>query len=154
MRARLRLHLGALLIALFAPLPWVLLIWNDQRRAPVLEVLMFSMPGIVAAQIAAWLRWSALVRRAREGRNGWPAGVGMAVLTHLLFGVVVALTLFFAVGPRTWLGESSPWTLVPQALFFSLMSLGTCGFLTFIATALLAQHVAGRLRQEQAHDPA
>lgn len=147
MRARLRLHAGALLIALCAPLPWVLLMLQpDHLKIADLRLLVFAVPGIVAAQIAAWLCWRALVRRVREGRDGWPAGLGMAVLTHLLFGALVALALFLAGVSDTGTSESSFWMVVFQALFFALMSFGTCGLVTVIATALLAQHVAKRLR--------
>lgn len=153
MRARARLHLGALLIALLAPLGWALLLWRDRLAVGDLRLLAFAVPGIIAAQMAAWMRWRALERRAGAGRHGWPAGLGMAALTHLLFGLLVALGLVVAVGPRAWLADASPWMLVPQALFFSLMSLGACGLVTFLATALLAQHVAHRRGRELAHDP-
>ena len=152
MTARLRLHVGALLVALAVPLGWMVLLYRDRLIDVDMRMAMFALPGIVAAQLAALVRWPALARRARDGRAGWPSGLGMALLTHLLFGAFAALGIFLATGPRTWLAESSAWALFPQALFFSLASLGACGIVTFVATALLAQHVAARHRTERAHD--
>lgn len=149
MRARLRLHVGALLIALIAPLPWVLLLWRDRLEVADLRLLAFAVPGIVAAQIAAGLCWRRLVRRAREGRDGWLVGLGMAVLTHLLFGVFVALAFFLADVSQTGTSESSFWMVVFQSLFFALMSFGACGLVTFIAATVLAQHVVKRLRSHE-----
>ena len=152
MRARTRLHFGALAIALVAPLGWALLLYRDRLMDADVRLVAFALPGVAAAQVAAWLRWPALARRAGSGRAGWPSGLGMAAITHLLFGALIALGLFFATGPRAWLAESSPWALVVQVVFFSVMSLGACGVVTFAATALLAQHVAARHRQELVHD--
>lgn len=152
MRARMRLHVGAFGIALVAPLGWVLLLYRDRWMEVDLRMAAFALPGVAAAQIAALLRWPALARRALDGRAGWPSGLGMASITHVLFGVFVALGLFLVTGPRAWLAESSLWALVPQALFFTLASLGACGIVTFVATALLARHVATRHREELAHD--
>ena len=65
-----------------------------------------------------------------------------------------ALGLVVATGPRAWLAESSPLQLLAQAAFFSLASLGVCGLVTFVATALLAQHVGRRIVLESVDDPA
>ncbi len=110
--------------------------------------LIFGGFGAVAAEIAAWLRWSALERRVRALTGGWQTGIGMAAITHLLFGVLLGVVLTLSIGWEKAIGNGGVSDLVIQAGFFFAASLLTVGWITFPTTALLAHGIAARRRKE------
>ena len=142
------LHIGALVIPLVAGVAWTLLLFRDDLAGGLLKSLYFAVPAIVAAQAIALLRWRALERRATAGEGGWKTGLGMAALTHALFGVLLAVALALAVGLSKWWVDSGVWNLIGQAAFFAVASIGAAGVITFPGTALLAQRIAS-LRQRE-----
>ena len=152
-RSRLLLHLAALLLPPAAAALFAALVNRDPEF--VLRIaLYFGGAGALAAQIAAILRWPALERRARAGTGGWLAGLGMAAITHALFGVLIVVGLAFAVGGwEKSAGSGRPSDLVVQALFFIAMSVLPLGALTFPLTAGLAE-VVSRLRARELADGA
>jgi hypothetical protein len=151
--ARALLHGGALALPVGVALAWAMLMSFGDLRLGLRQALIFAVPAAIAAQIAALLRWSALERRAIANKPGWPAGIGMAAITHLLFGLLFALGLAVAVGLEHGFGESSWAQLLVQALFFTLASIGAVGMGTFFVTAVLAQKVAALRHKELALEP-
>ena len=149
-RARIVLHLAALLAPFAAVALWSLVLFHDDLSHAIVEALAFGAAAALAAQIAAALRWRALERRARENRGGWQTGIGMAAITHVLFGVFVDAALVFATGWTASMGTGKPTDLIAQVIFFTLISLTTVGLITFPFTALVAQWVAGLRRRELA----
>ncbi|WP_440223562.1 hypothetical protein ACQQ2N_21170 [Dokdonella sp. MW10] len=152
MNARAWLHLAALLAPLVAALllAWVVFqgeLLETPWRAPAL-----AAPGVIAAQLVAWWRWPALERRAVAGEGAWLTGLGMAALTHVLFGVLLVVALMIAAGPRAYFGESGAWSVAGQIVFFMLASLGATGWLSFPLTAGLAQAIAALRRKELSRD--
>jgi len=147
--ARLWLHVAALLAPLAATAAWMLISHLADMAFGYVGLAIFGGVAVVSAQIAALLRWRALERRAREGHGAWLTGIGMAAITHLLFGVFADLLLIAAVGA---VGQASdagkPSDLVLQVLFFFIMSVFMLGAITFPATALLAHWIAALRRKE------
>lgn len=139
--ARGWLHLGALLISLILPIGWVMILFHDDIASGLRKSMIFGVPGLLAAQLAAWLRWGALKRRAVSG-DGWKTGLGMAAITHVWFGIFAALGLAASNGWKHWLADGSIGNLLGQAIFFTLGSIGAVGAITFPTTALLAHRVA------------
>ncbi|ANB16853.1 hypothetical protein [Dokdonella koreensis] len=131
----------------------MLLLAGGPLGAALRRVALVAVPAVAATGLAAWLRWSALERRARSGSGGWQTGIGMAALSHALFGLLLALALMLATGPAYWI-HGGGWNLPLQALFFSLASLGAVGIPSFLLAAWLAQDTAARRRKELARDPA
>ena len=150
-RARLWLHVAALVAPLAAAGAWMLVMREASLSSGFGGFVFFGIGcvAVVSAQVAALLRWRALERRAREGHGAWLTGIGMAAITHLLFGVFADLLLVAAVGA---VGQASdagkPSDLALQVLFFFIMSVFALGAITFPATALLAHWIAALRRKE------
>lgn len=152
MSARWILHLAALLAPLAAASLWCLRMPDASGSVVWRQFLIFGGIGVVSAQLAALLRWRALERRAHAGRGAWLTGIGMAAITHVLFGVVgVALLMGGIAGWDSSTGQGSGSTFVLQALFFVAISIFAVGAITFPATALLTHWVANLRRKELAH---
>ncbi|MEP7096991.1 MAG: hypothetical protein ABI748_04950 [Dokdonella sp.] len=152
MSARATLHLVALLAPFAAAALWVLLMYRSQSGVALRQFLLFGGLGALAAQVAAWLRWRALERRAREGHGAWHTGIGMAAITHLLFAVFgEALLVLAAGGWRSVAGTGRGSDIVLQMLFFLLISIFAVGAISFPSTAVLAQWIANLRRKELAH---
>lgn len=148
--ARGWLHIGALLIPLAAAVGWTLLVFRDDLAGGLLKTLYFAGPAMVAAQVVAVLRWRALERRATAGEGGWKTGLGMAAMTHGLFGVLLAVVLALAAGLSKGLVDSGFGNLIGQAAFFTIASISAAGAITFPVTALLAQRIASMRQRELA----
>ncbi len=150
-RARLLLHVAALLLPLAAAATFALMVSRDPDFV-LRMTAYFGGAGALAAQIAVLLRWRAFDRRARAGRGGWIAGIGMAAIAHAMFGVLLVIGLAIALGGwRQSAGTGSPFDLVLQALFFITMSVLPLGILTFPVTAALAEFIA-RMRHRELTD--
>jgi hypothetical protein len=147
-RARLSLHLIALLLPFAAAATFALMIDRDEELV-LRQSAIFGGVGALSAQIAALLRWRALDRRALEGHGGWITGVGMAAITHALFGILFVIGLAFAVGWQK--SADSPFDFVWQAIFFIAASVLPLGTLTFPLTAGLAEVVARMRHRELLH---
>lgn len=152
-RARLWLHLAALL----APLAAVSVGPFMARDAGVMFGLsgfaIYGSIAVVSAQVAALLRWRALERHAREGHGAWRTGIGMAAITHLLFGVLADAVLIAAIGGwQEAAGTGKPSDIVLQMAFFFAASVFALGAVTFPATALLAHWIAALRRKELVDD--
>lgn len=154
MRARVALHLAALVLPLLPLAGWMLVVERSFDWNGLSAMLFFAGPAIVAAQLAAWLRWSALKARASSHGRAWLTGLGMAFITHLLFGVLLVLTLLVASGSKEWATMESWWQLPAQALFFAFVSLSLTGVVTLPATAWIAHRVARHYQKELASEPA
>jgi len=152
MRARLVLHAVALIAPFVAAGAFSALLFRSEMAAGWRQAGVLGGIGALAAQIAAAVCWRSLDRHAREGRGAWKTGLGMAALTHLLFGAL--LTAAFAASIRFLdAGDAgSANDLLLQAVFFSLASLTTVGAFTFPFTAWLAHAIAALRRKELAHD--
>ena len=149
MSARLLLHLAALIAPPLAAMLFCLLLPHAGAAFPWQQVALFGGVGVVAAQVSALLLWRALERRAREGRGAWVVGLGMAALTHLLFGVLFDLALVLAVGGwRDAAGNGQVSDLFLQIVFFAAISMLSVGVITFPATVAFAHIVAARRRKE------
>lgn len=153
-RARLLLHLAALVVPVAAAAAWSFALNPADLRLALRQTQIFGGLGVVAAQLAALARWRALDRRARDGTGAWKTGLGMAVLTHVLFGVLFALALNASL---LWLQPADASSLrdaIMQTLFFIAMSMLTIGLLSFPLTAVLAQVLAAlRARELDALSP-
>jgi len=147
-RARLLLHLAALLAPFVAAALWCVLLFRNEASRALGQALVLGTGGALSAQIAALLRWRALDRRARDGSGGWQTGIGMAAITHALFGLLLDAALVASVGWTQSMGTGRPSDLVVQVIFFSMASVLTVGLVTFPFTALLAQWVATQRRKE------
>ena len=75
----------------------------------------------------------------------------MAALSHLGFGVLAVLGLLAAVGWKGSVGDGGVSAIAIQIVFFVAASTLTVGFVTFPATAAIAQAVASLRRKELAH---
>lgn len=148
-RARMTLHLAALLAPLAAAALWGLMMRHAVTGFAWRPALIFGGIGALSAQCAALLRWPALERRARAGSDAWITGIGMAAITHILFGVLLVALIALGVGGwRNAAGTGRPSDLVVQALFFMVASLFTVGIVTFPAGAWIAHRVAAMRRRE------
>lgn len=153
--ARARLHLAAAVIPAGLAISVALLLSfgsSVELLSHVARLARFAGLAVLAAQLAVWLRWGALERRARNGRDGWPVGLGMAALAHALFGPLLALGLLGKAGP-----DDRPMALFEVAIigsFFALASLVIAGVPSFLLTAWLAQRLAVRRRKELNLEPA
>lgn len=154
MRARTALHLAALLLPVLPLAGWMLMIDRSFDWNGLSAMLFFAGPAIIAAQLAAWLRWNALKARAGSHGHAWLTGLGMAAITHLLFGVILVLTLLVASGSEEWTSMDNWWQLPVQALFFAFVSLSLTGVVTLPATAWIAHRVARHYQKELASEPA
>jgi hypothetical protein len=150
-RARLLLHLAALLAPLAAAFGFSMLLPHDDAALVIRQTLLFGGVGALAAEIAAFACWRALDRRAKAGAGAWVVGLGMAALAHLGFGVIAVLALLAAAGWEGSVGERGVVALVIQVVFFVAASTFGVGFVTFPATAAIAQAVASLRRKELAH---
>jgi hypothetical protein len=146
-RARLLLHVAALIAPFAAATLFAAAIDHDDAALAAKQTVMFGAPGAIAAEIAAWLRWPALDRRAHEGSGGWQTGIGMALITHVLFAVIVDAALLTATGWREGT-DGSISAAFGQTTFFFLASIGAAGVVTLPFTTLLAQWIAARRREE------
>lgn len=154
MRARVVLHLAALLLPVLPLAGWMLVVDRSLDWNSFAAMLFFAGPAVLAAQLAAWLRWKALQARAMANGPAWLTGLGMAAITHLLFGVLLVLTLLVASGAGEWTSMESWWQLPAQALFFAFVSLSLTGVVTLPATAWIAHRVARHYQKELASEPA
>lgn len=152
--ARLWLHLGALVAPLAAAALWSLLLYRTDIAKGLSQAAVFGIAGALAAQIAALLRWRALDRRAHEASGGWQTGVGMALITHVLFGVLFDVVLVASVGLSASMGTHRYSDLLLQSLFFAAMSISAVGLITFPTTALFTQKIAAIRRRELANGAA
>jgi len=151
-RARLVLHAVALIAPFVAAGAFCALLFRSETTSAWRQAGVLGGIGAIAAQIAAAVCWRSLDRHAREGRGAWKTGLGMAVLTHVLFGVLLAGA--FAASLR-FLDAGDPGSakdLLLQAAFFSVASLTTAGAFTFPFTAWFAHAIAALRRKELAHD--
>jgi hypothetical protein len=148
--ARTWLHIAAVVAPCAAAMLGSILLNRTDLRLATGQAVIFGIGGTLAAQIAALLRWHALDRRAREGSGAWKTGLGMAVTTHALFGLLfVAATA----ASMRWLEAGDPGSakeLFAQAGFIAALSVLSVGAITFPATALLAQKIAALRRKELA----
>lgn len=152
-RARLHLHLAALLAPLAVAAAWCLLMSVSSGGFSARQFLVFGGIGVLSAQTAALLCWRALDRRARAGDGAWIVGLVMATITHLLFGIFGdALLIFAAGGWARAIGEGGVTSFITQIAFFTLMSVFALGALTFPVTALLANWIGAVRRRELAVD--
>jgi hypothetical protein len=152
MPARAWLHIAALLAPLGAAAGWSALASPADPSLGLRQSAIFGGLGALAAQIAALLRWRALERRAREGSGAWKTGIGMAVLTHVLFGVLFVAAM---AASMRFLEAGDPGNakdLLVQAAFFIAASLFAVGALSLPLTALLAWKIAVLRRREIADD--
>jgi hypothetical protein len=150
-RARLLLHACALIAPFVAALAWSMLLMRNDLSLALRQTLLLGAAGALAAEIAALIGWRAIERRAAASRAGWPVGLGMAAITHLLFGVLFDAMLVAAVGWRASMGPGHVSDLVLQSFFFALVSALTLGAATFPLTALLAQWITAQRRRELVH---
>lgn len=151
-RARLILHLVALLAPLIATSAWCVLVYQSNAAGAWGVVAVVGGLAALSAQVAALLRWRALDRRARAGQGAWLAGIGMAAITHALFGVLLDAALVLSLGGwREAAGTGRPSDLLLQSLFFFVMSVMPVGLVTFPATALFASWIAALRRKELGH---
>ena len=145
------LHLAALLAPFAAAGLWCLRLVPVRGDFALAQFLLFGIVGALAANLAALLRWRALERRARAGEGAWITGIGMAAITHLLFGALFVVLIVAGVGGwRNAAGTGRPFDLVLQALFFFAISVFAAGIVTFPVTAWIAHAVAARRRRELA----
>jgi hypothetical protein len=145
------LHLAALLAPFAASLGFAILLSPGDSRLMIRQAFLFGGVGAIAAEIAAFACWRALDRRARSGAGAWKVGIGMAALAHLGFGMIAVLALALAVGWKGSVGEGGIGALIFQTIFFVAASTFGVGFVTFPATAAIAQVVASLRRKELAH---
>lgn len=144
------LHLAALLIALLLASVWSLVLDRGDMQLALKEDAIFGGIGALSAQLAALLRWRALERRARVGEGAWLTGLGMAAITHVLFGLIFTAALNASV---LWLQPEEAVAvsdLALQVLFFTAMSVLVAGVVSFPLTAALAQGIAALRRKELA----
>lgn len=149
-RARLLLHLAALVVPFALAAAWSAVSDRGDSQLGLRQALIFGGLGALSAQLAALLRWPALERRAQAGEGAWKAGLGMAALTHVFFGVLFAAALNASV---LWLQPdkaSAAADVVLQALFFIAMPVLVAGIVSFPSTAVLAQGIAALRRKELA----
>jgi len=151
--ARLWLHVAALLAPLAAAAAWSFLLNPDDARLALRQTCLFGGLAAVAAQIAALSCWRALDRRARAGSGAWKVGIGMAAITHLLFGALFALGMNVSLWLLRSADASSIGDAAVQALFFVAVSALSVGFVSFPLTAALAHGLAG-LRARELGDAA
>ncbi len=144
--ARARLHLAAALMPAALAVPWALWMTGGPMGRTLRSAVLFAGPAILAAQLAAWLRWGAIERRARNGGDGWPAGLGMAALTHGLFGLLLALVMLAETRTDDWTDTLSDSAIIGS--LFALASLVLAGVPSFLLTAWLAQRLTVRRRKE------
>jgi hypothetical protein len=151
-RARLLLHLAALIAPFVAAGAFCALLFRSETISAWRQASVLGGIGALAAQIAAAVCWRSLDRRAGAGSGAWKIGLGMAALTHLLFGIL--LTAAFAASIRLLdAGDSgNAKDLLLQAAFFALASLTTVGAITFPLSAWLAEAIAALRRKELADD--
>jgi hypothetical protein len=144
----LLLHVLALLLPVAAIALFASMVDRDFAHV-VRQAALFGGAGALSAQVAALLRWRALERRARAGHGGWITGLGMAAITHGLFGVLIVIGLAVAAGDwHDIAGTVRVSDLFVQALFFIAVSVLPVGMLTFPLTAAIAEFVA-RVRQRE-----
>jgi len=147
------LHLAALLAPLAAAGAWTLIAREAELTFGPGGLAIFGGVAVIAAQVAALLRWRALERRAREGRGAWRTGIGMAAITHVLFGVLADVLLIAAVGGVQQAAGTGRFSdILLQMAFFFAASVFALGAVTFPATALLAHWIAALRRKELADD--
>lgn len=146
--ARATLHLAALLMPMVPVVLWLGAIGRLLDEGSAIAASTIAVPASLAAQTASLWRWNALQRRAIAKRSAWPTGVGMAALTHLFFGVYLAVAFIVFVGPEEWMGSGQIWKLPMQAAFFSFSSLMIAGWVSLPLTAWLA-HAIGRKREKE-----
>ena len=145
--ARLLLHVVALVAPFAAATLFAAALDHDDPALAAKHALLFGLPAAIAAQVAAFVRWRALDRRAHEPHGGWQAGIGMALITHVLFAVTADTALLTATGWHAGT-DGSIGAMLVQMIFFFLASIGAVGAVTFPITALLAQWIAARRREE------
>ena len=149
-RARAVLHLAALVVPFAVAAVWSVIANRADTGFDLEQTVIFGGLGALSAQVAAALRWRALDRRARAGEGAWKAGIGMAAITHALFGVLFAAAVNASV---LWLqpeGASGATDVMLQVVFFVAVSMLVVGLATFPLTAALAQGVAALRRKELA----
>lgn len=154
MRARILLHFAALVIAVLPVLLWLVVTDQAIDSKSFSAIMIFVGPAIFAAQFAALVRWKALKLRAMANNRAWLTGLGMAAITHLMFGVLLSLVLLVVSGGGELSSVEIWWQFPVQVLFFALVSLSLTGVVTFPATAWIAHWIAGRYRKEMAREPA
>lgn len=148
MSARAVLHLYALLLPMIPVLIWLGMTGKQFNVAGLMATLTIAVPAVLAAQTAVLLRWRALDRRARRKQNAWPTGLGMGLLTHLFFGIYLALAFVATTGLQEWRGEGAIWQVPLQALFFGIVSLGLAGAVSLPVIAWIA-HVISQRREKE-----
>jgi len=149
-RARIVLHLVALLAPFFAAGAFCALLFRSETISAWRQAGILGGIGALAAQMAAAVCWRSLDRRARVGSGAWKIGLGMAALTHLLFGVLLMAALAASIRLLDAGDPGNAKDLLLQASFFALASLTTVGALTLPLSAWLAQAIAALRRKELA----
>lgn len=148
-RSRLFLHLGALFAPLAAAGTWCLMLYRSEVPSALGIIGVVGGLGVLSAQVAAFLRWHALDLHARAGHGAWRTGIGMAAITHALFGVLLDGALVLSVGGwREAAGTGKASDLLLQSLFFFFVSVMPLGLVTFPATAFFATWIAALRRKE------
>ncbi|HEY0232907.1 MAG TPA: hypothetical protein VGC55_16800 [Dokdonella sp.] len=151
-RARIVLHLVALVAPILAAGAFCALLLRSETPSAWRQAGVLGGIGALAAQIAAGLCWRSLDRRARAGSGAWKTGLGMAALTHLLFGVLLTAALALSIRFLDAGDSGTARDLLLQAAFFALASLTTVGAVTLPLSAWLAQAIAALRRKEFADD--
>jgi hypothetical protein len=108
--------------------------------------VMAASPSL-SGQIATAWGWRRIEAAARSGRAGWPTGIGIGMLTHVLFAAL-GMLLGLIVSPigGQWLEHT---LLMFGFLFVFSLLLG--GLFSLPLAALSAQWAATRRRKELAH---
>lgn len=114
------------------------------------EIVPLAAVSVIAAQLAALAGWPLLDSAARRPGLARPvlAGLAMALLTHVLFGVVASLYVLLE---RDVLAQ--PGALLRSVVFYLLMSLVLAGWATAPALMVLTVGLC-RLRREELAMPA
>ncbi|MBN8741161.1 MAG: hypothetical protein BGP24_08415 [Lysobacterales bacterium 69-70] len=144
MRPRILLHLAALVLPLAAAVGTMAALTGSEVFSPerLADLLRIVAPPVVAAQIAAALgaRWL-----LRPTPSIWlrplAIGFGMALLTHILFGPLLVLSLRFG-------GERLGNDVAYSSLVFSVASAALVGWLSAPLTMAVSV-LADRLRRRE-----
>ncbi|MCQ4166878.1 hypothetical protein [Tahibacter harae] len=147
-RARLLLHLAALVLPVLAAGALMLSVFFKGAD----EFFLLAGVAVVAAQLAVLPGWWLLDRSAR--RRGWIrpalAGLAMALLTHLLSGVVMELWVTLSGAGPERAGLAGLYLRLQGVLLVAGLSCAFVGWATAPAVMLLCVLLQRRRRAELA----